>query len=320
VLVLSGEFEHIGSFEHLTPADFRELRAKSYGVLSEDGTPVVCCGYCGTTKGPIVLDHILPRSRGGTDALHNLALACVNCNERKGDRTPEEAQMPLLFQTSESLLRSARLAPYRFWTAKVLRQRLAELSMVVQVLADVTSLKALLSGPLADSLSLTLADTSLPLVVAKPISRPRKQAFKSRAYRAGEQRGDIASAGRSLRRRVRVNQGLLITPTPHGNQVIVVGVDEKLPVDAATTGRFITVGMLCVGQRVGRVVRGIVGAVQSRGRLTLLLVESASRERVAWRRVVVSPRQNLRVLSSEGVIFLRVKPTLPNAGNDHQNT
>lgn len=36
------------------------------------------------------LDHVLPRSRGGSDSLHNLVLACGPCNGRKGARTPGE--------------------------------------------------------------------------------------------------------------------------------------------------------------------------------------------------------------------------------------
>jgi 5-methylcytosine-specific restriction endonuclease McrA len=34
-------------------------------------------------------------SRGGEDTWENLVCACVQCNNRKGDRTPEEAGMPL---------------------------------------------------------------------------------------------------------------------------------------------------------------------------------------------------------------------------------
>ena len=56
------------------------------------------CQYCGTKGGPfeLTVDHILPRSRGGRTAAENLCAACFACNQRKGDRTPEEARMPLL--------------------------------------------------------------------------------------------------------------------------------------------------------------------------------------------------------------------------------
>ena len=63
------------------------------------------CQYCGEKKvaGQLTLDHILPRSRGGDNSPVNVVAACIACNNRKGDRTPAEARMPLL--TSQSALR-----------------------------------------------------------------------------------------------------------------------------------------------------------------------------------------------------------------------
>jgi 5-methylcytosine-specific restriction endonuclease McrA len=56
------------------------------------------CQYCGGRKsaGELTLDHITPRSRAGRATPENLVTACVRCNTRKGNRTPEEARMPLL--------------------------------------------------------------------------------------------------------------------------------------------------------------------------------------------------------------------------------
>jgi 5-methylcytosine-specific restriction endonuclease McrA len=63
------------------------------------------CQYCGEKKAAkdLTLDHILPRSRGGDNSPVNVVTACVPCNNRKADRTPAEARMPLL--TSQSALR-----------------------------------------------------------------------------------------------------------------------------------------------------------------------------------------------------------------------
>lgn len=52
------------------------------------------CQYCGSTRN-LTLDHMLPRSRGGDSGWTNLLTACARCNHKKGDRTPEEAGMPL---------------------------------------------------------------------------------------------------------------------------------------------------------------------------------------------------------------------------------
>ncbi|MCA9056296.1 MAG: HNH endonuclease, partial [Planctomycetaceae bacterium] len=42
------------------------------------------------------LDHVLPRSRGGPTTWENIVCACLDCNVRKGGRTPNEARMRLM--------------------------------------------------------------------------------------------------------------------------------------------------------------------------------------------------------------------------------
>lgn len=42
------------------------------------------CAYCGVRGAPLNIDHIRPRSRGGSDRVSNLAIACVPCNQAKG--------------------------------------------------------------------------------------------------------------------------------------------------------------------------------------------------------------------------------------------
>lgn len=55
------------------------------------------CQYCGIQPGSseLTIDHVLPRSQGGTSIWENCVLACVTCNKRKADRTPEQAVMKL---------------------------------------------------------------------------------------------------------------------------------------------------------------------------------------------------------------------------------
>jgi 5-methylcytosine-specific restriction endonuclease McrA len=56
------------------------------------------CGYCAKKfEGrDLTLDHIVPKSKGGQGIPENLVTACKPCNQRKADRTPDEARMPLL--------------------------------------------------------------------------------------------------------------------------------------------------------------------------------------------------------------------------------
>ena len=55
------------------------------------------CQYCGkkTNSSGLSLDHVLPRSQGGLTSWSNIVTACLKCNERKGGRTPRQANMPL---------------------------------------------------------------------------------------------------------------------------------------------------------------------------------------------------------------------------------
>jgi len=48
------------------------------------------CAYCGKTNVPLEVEHIIPKSRGGTNRVSNLTLACKKCNVKKGDKTAEE--------------------------------------------------------------------------------------------------------------------------------------------------------------------------------------------------------------------------------------
>jgi 5-methylcytosine-specific restriction endonuclease McrA len=61
------------------------------------------CQYCGVyfRKEELTFDHVLPRSRGGQAEWTNIVTSCRPCNRVKGDRTPDEAEMPLLNQPSE---------------------------------------------------------------------------------------------------------------------------------------------------------------------------------------------------------------------------
>ncbi|HWK91557.1 MAG TPA: HNH endonuclease [Luteimicrobium sp.] len=79
----------------LVPYDVRattETASRSQ-VLARDKHTCAYCGGRGTT-----IDHVVPQSRGGPNTWTNLVACCAPCNNRKADRTPEEAGMRLLFE------------------------------------------------------------------------------------------------------------------------------------------------------------------------------------------------------------------------------
>ncbi|MFC9911520.1 RNA-guided endonuclease IscB [Streptomyces sp. NPDC059862] len=47
------------------------------------------CAYCGATGVSLNIEHVRPRSRGGSSRISNLVLACVPCNQTKGSKAVE---------------------------------------------------------------------------------------------------------------------------------------------------------------------------------------------------------------------------------------
>lgn len=58
------------------------------------------CAYCGehhNTHHQLSRDHIMPKSKGGTNTWMNVVTACRDCNSKKSDKTLKEARMELLY-------------------------------------------------------------------------------------------------------------------------------------------------------------------------------------------------------------------------------
>src|SRR5246127_4222582 len=68
------------------------------------------CQYCGTVlpASELTLDHVMPRSRGGSSTWENLVACCHECNRRKGNRTPTEAGMKLMKEPRPFNLHTSR--------------------------------------------------------------------------------------------------------------------------------------------------------------------------------------------------------------------
>lgn len=51
------------------------------------------CQYCGAGQGNLTVDHVIPRSKGGSSSWDNIVTCCAPCNRRKADRLPRQANM-----------------------------------------------------------------------------------------------------------------------------------------------------------------------------------------------------------------------------------
>ena len=90
------------------------------------------CAYChtaATSTNRWEIDHIVPRSRGGSDRPSNLALSCHACNSAKGDRTAEEfGHLDVQAQAKAPLKDAAAVNS----TRRALQQRLLALGLPVE--------------------------------------------------------------------------------------------------------------------------------------------------------------------------------------------
>ncbi len=65
------------------------------------------CSYCGATGLPLQVEHLIPKTRGGSDRISNLVLACDPCNKKKGTQTALEFGFPHLQAQARAPLRDA---------------------------------------------------------------------------------------------------------------------------------------------------------------------------------------------------------------------
>jgi 5-methylcytosine-specific restriction endonuclease McrA len=111
---------------------FNKTKVK-FSRINVFGRDSFTCSYCKKVFGAdkLTYDHVTPKSRGGKTCWENIVTSCFSCNERKADRTPEEAGMCLFSvpvkPTARPNLRTALYSPntpeqwkdYLFWTKEL---------------------------------------------------------------------------------------------------------------------------------------------------------------------------------------------------------
>lgn len=73
------------------------------------------CVYCGAKNVPLEIEHVVPRSRGGSDRVSNLVTACRPCNQAKADRTAAEFGFPNVQALAKQPLRDAAAVNTTRW-------------------------------------------------------------------------------------------------------------------------------------------------------------------------------------------------------------
>jgi len=72
----------------------RHVRYSRLNIFARDD---YTCQYCGSRphRSGLNLDHVIPRALGGRTTWENVVCCCIECNRRKGGRTPAQARLLL---------------------------------------------------------------------------------------------------------------------------------------------------------------------------------------------------------------------------------
>ena len=93
------------------------------------------CAYCGAQDVPLEVEHIHPRSKGGSDRVSNLTLACRPCNQAKGNRdvrefVKDEARLARILKHAKAPFRDAAAVNATRWA---LHRELHKVGLPVEV-------------------------------------------------------------------------------------------------------------------------------------------------------------------------------------------
>lgn len=86
-------FPSVIRLKHYVKRPYKQVVLNRKNIIRRDRNT---CQYCGKNHSPMTVDHIVPRQFGGKDTWENLVCACIKCNNKKGNRTPEQAEMKLV--------------------------------------------------------------------------------------------------------------------------------------------------------------------------------------------------------------------------------
>jgi 5-methylcytosine-specific restriction endonuclease McrA len=87
------------------------------------------CSYCQKTGLPLQVEHSVPKIRGGTNRVTNLALACEKCNLKKGNKTAEEFGYPHIQAQARAPLKDAAAVNS---TRQILHQHLIQMGLLIE--------------------------------------------------------------------------------------------------------------------------------------------------------------------------------------------
>ena len=97
ITTISGSFDSpsVVKLRYHIKRPLPELRLSRRSILARDN---YTCQYCGHQARDLTMDHVIPKRMGGKSTWENLVCCCKKCNNRKGDKTLEQANIALAKQ------------------------------------------------------------------------------------------------------------------------------------------------------------------------------------------------------------------------------
>ena len=143
-----------------------------FEIFKRDG---FTCVYCGRNPPSVILevDHILPRSKKGTDKIENLATACFECNRGKRDKKLSEVAPSIKVSLARVKEGEAQMKEYRTFLRKKERQIVKDIEDIDDFFSSLTGNKKIF----ADSYKRTTIRTFLKNLSKQEIMEALDLAF-----------------------------------------------------------------------------------------------------------------------------------------------
>ena len=158
------------------------------------------CAYCGKKDVPLEIEHIIPKSRGGSDRVSNLTIACHECNQEKGNQTAEEFGYPRMQAKAEKTLKATAFM-------NIVRRRIADQLNCDQTYGYITKHDRIELGlpkshandayVIAGGKGQTRSDS---IIIGKQVRRQNRSLYKANFLKGGKLKRNTVKEVKGFRR------------------------------------------------------------------------------------------------------------------------
>ena len=165
------------------------------------------CAYCSKIDVPLEIEHIIPKSRGGSDRVSNLTISCHECNEEKGNRTAEEFGYPEIQKQAKQSLKATAFM-------NVIRWKLVNMLNCNWTYGYITKYKRIKRGleksHVNDAYVIAGGDAqerSATILRGKQVRRQNRSLFKANLLKGGRRKRNTVKEVKGYRRFDKVMYG-----------------------------------------------------------------------------------------------------------------